>query len=69
MQKRKSPKQAVVANRKSGESRLAQAIRTGIPESSLRWIESNDRWPRSTPIRLAHLAALGLSEPAKPVAK
>lgn len=56
----RSPRKAVLASRHKGESRRAQAIRLGIPESTLRKIEETDRLSDHMPTRLEQAKALGI---------
>ncbi len=57
----KTPAQLIRDNRKHGESRIAQAKRLGIPETSLRQYERDDRLPPNPHMRTALLVALGVA--------
>lgn len=58
MRTQSCPKRLVIASRLPNESRLAQSKRLGLSESTLRWIESNNRWPANRIVRDHYMAAV-----------
>lgn len=50
----------ILSDRRQDESRLAQAKRRRIPESSLRDAETSGRLPRNATLRRAFLKAFGV---------
>lgn len=62
MSKRTGIRLAILNERKKGESRLAQAVRLGLPESTLRWCEVRNLAPRNKHVRANFFERLGLTE-------
>lgn len=58
------PRTIVLRNRQPGESRLAQSKRIGIPETTLRWIETKNSFGRNELIAADRRRRLGLDQVA-----